>query len=45
MLMNPDFSGCITLLKTWSLSTGEKKMLIKNFENIFLLGKFLFNIV
>jgi hypothetical protein len=32
-------------LRNRSLSTGQKKMLIKNFGNIFLLGKILFNIV
>jgi len=31
--------------KTCSLSTAQKKMLIKNVGNIFLLGKIIFNIV
>lgn len=43
--MAADFSGCRMHVKASSLSTGEKKMLIKYFQNIFLLGKFLFNIV
>ena len=34
--MAADFSGCRMHVKASSLSTGEKKMLIKYFQNIFL---------
>lgn len=39
------FFYCSLLEKTASLSTGQKKMLIKYFGFFFLLVKFLFNIV